>query len=97
MRLGNEYNPEEYYLGPNSWPRWVKKLLPYNRRFNYAAYLHDRFFSEGGDLEDLRRANNVFGTLVIANSNSSLSLSFARLYTLLVKAYGYEYFNFKSK
>jgi hypothetical protein len=40
------FDPGRHYLGPESWPQFFLGLLPLSDLFNYAAYLHDRFFSE---------------------------------------------------
>lgn len=42
------YDKNHCYVGPEAWPQWFLRLNPWWEIFNYAAFLHDKFFRDGG-------------------------------------------------
>lgn len=88
-----EYDEHKYWLGPASWSESVLKLVPFNKKFRYPAYLHDNGYClPSTDLERLKYDNLFFFEMLKVCGLNPLAYLFAVVYYLLVRTFGMNFF-----
>ena len=88
--------PDDWrYLGPSSFPQWLLKLLPFSKRFNAAAKIHDDGYWLGGNWENKRYEDEKFAYNVAKVCKFNIfAWLFGFIYFLSVVIFGGFFFNF---
>lgn len=68
--------------------------LPYRKRFDAAARMHDKLYDCGGAGRDRFRADRIFLGGCIQCSVSDLQCLFAILYFIAVRLFGWAFFRY---
>lgn len=69
--------------------------IPYSKLFNEACCLHDLLYDEGGKGINRFRADKILYYKMINASKSYLSKFFSLLYFIIVRLFGWLFFNYK--
>jgi hypothetical protein len=75
-------------------PKWLRRLLPYRKRFHEAALHHDvRYDKRGGDKERCKY-DIAFLEDMIYDSSSTLQVSVAVVYFYAVRVFGWLFYRY---
>ena len=75
-------------------PKWLRRLLPYRKRFHEAALHHDvRYDKRGGDKERCKY-DIAFLEDMIYDSSSTLQVSVAVVYYYAVRVFGWLFYRY---
>lgn len=89
------YDHTHCYVGPAAWWQWVLRINPWWRKFNRAAYLHDRHFADGGGQAELDRANRIFRTMCFAVAKTRWDKFGAELHARACEKFGWAFFQWR--
>lgn len=92
------FDKNRYWLGPSSWSQKILKYLPFSKRFNKVAYVHDDDYGFGGGWKEKNHSDRKFlkGTIKQAGWNPFAFL-FALIYFLFVHFFGFLFFNWRDE
>jgi len=84
---------KEYYVGPEKWPKWIRRFLSF-RELNECAKYHDIAYSENSKLSK-KRADNMFKACMEVKIRKHPSGAkriwlrvVAKMYYIIVKKFG---------
>ena len=76
-------------------PMWLRRWLPYRKRFDKAARKHDAEYDEQGDWKDRREDDILFLQSLLEASETTLQVSVAVVYFYLVRLFGWLFYRYK--
>ena len=76
-------------------PMWLRRWLPYRKRFDKAARKHDAEYDEQGDWKDRREDDILFLQSLLEVSETTLQVSVAVVYFYLVRLFGWLFYRYK--
>ena len=76
-------------------PMWLRRWLPYRKRFDKAARKHDAEYDEQGDWKDRREDDILFLQSLLQASETTLQVSVAVVYFYLVRLFGWLFYRYK--
>ena len=74
---------------------WLRRWLPYRKRFDKAARKHDAEYDEQGDWKDRREDDILFLQSLLEASETTLQVSVAVVYFYLVRLFGWLFYRYK--
>ena len=76
-------------------PMWLRRWLPYRKRFDKAARKHDECYDTRGDWKDRREDDILFLQSLLEVSETTLQVSVAVVYFYLVRLFGWLFYRYK--
>lgn len=75
-------------------PKWLRKLLPYRKRFHEAALHHDVRYDKRGGEKERCKYDIAFLEDMIYDSSSTLQVSVAVVYYYAVRVFGWLFYRY---
>ena len=75
-------------------PLWLRRWLPYRKKFDAAARKHDAEYDELGDWKDRREYDILFLQSLLEVSVTTLQVSVAIVYFYLVRLFGWLFYRY---
>ncbi len=75
-------------------PKWLRRLLPYRKRFHEAALLHDVRYDKQGGRKERCKYDIAFLEDMVCYSTSTLQVSVAVVYFYAVRVFGWLFYRY---
>ena len=75
-------------------PQWMRRLVPYKRKFDLPACAHDRAYDVGGSEADRLRADRALLDVMLSLCTNGTQLLFAAFYYCMVRIFGRLFFRY---
>ena len=75
-------------------PLWLRRWLPYRKKFDAVARKHDTEYDELGDWKDRREYDILFLQSLLEVSVTTLQVSVAIVYFYLVRLFGWLFYRY---
>ena len=75
-------------------PTWLRKLLPYRKRFDKVARKHDECYDTMGDGETRKAYDLLFLCSCLSVSDTALQRIVAYVYYALVRLFGWAFYRY---
>lgn len=75
-------------------PKWLRRLLPYRKRFHEAALHHDVRYDKRGGEKERYKYDIAFLEDMIYDSSSTLQVSVAVVYYYAVRVFGWLFYRY---
>lgn len=75
-------------------PMWLRRCLPYRKRFDKAARKHDECYDTRGDGEARKAYDLLFLCSCLSVSDTALQRMVAYVYYMLVRLFGWAFYRY---
>ena len=76
-------------------PMWLRRCLPYHKKFDAAARKHDAEYDERGDWKDRREFDILFLQSLLEVSETTLQVSIVIVYFYLIRLFRWLFYRYK--